>query len=123
MIIERITEAIQDSLVVGSLIIKNQIHLLATMAIYLFNHMNKRSCSKIQIETMNQILNNNHNNSNSHNKTLTCMHQTEITLQQNQTKPKSTQKQPNQTSSVEGDDDYVNAITDFFFQTIKSPNY
>ena len=35
-------------------------------------------------------------------------------LQQRQSKPNNTQQQPNQISFVEGDDDYVNAITDFF---------
>ena len=35
-------------------------------------------------------------------------------LQQRQSKPNNIQQQPNQISFVEGDDDYVNAITDFF---------
>ena len=35
-------------------------------------------------------------------------------LQQRQPKPNNIQQQPNQISFVEGDDDYVNAITDFF---------
>ena len=39
-------------------------------------------------------------------------------LQQRQSKPNNIQQQPNQISFVEGDDDYVNAITDFF-QTIE----
>ena len=101
MIIERITEAIQDSMVretkainqevatqtiiLGStsLTINNKIHLLAAMAIYSLNHTNKPSLSKIHIEEMNQILNNNHhhhNNSNSHNKVLASIHHVEITI-------------------------------------------
>ena len=35
-------------------------------------------------------------------------------LQQRQSKPTKTQQQPNQISFVEGGDDYVNAITEFF---------
>ena len=35
-------------------------------------------------------------------------------LQQRQSKPNNIQQQPNQIIFVEGDDDYVNAITDFF---------
>ena len=35
-------------------------------------------------------------------------------LQHRQSKPNNTQQQPNQISLVEGDDDYVKAITDFF---------
>ena len=35
-------------------------------------------------------------------------------LQQRQSKPNKTHQQPNQISFVEGDNDYVNAITDFF---------
>ena len=35
-------------------------------------------------------------------------------LQQRQSKPNNIQQQPNQITFVESDDDYVNAITDFF---------
>ena len=100
MIIERITEAIQDSMVLetkainqeaatqtiilGSTIqiFNNQTHLLATMVIDSLNHTNKPSLSKTHREVMNQILNNNHHhhNSSSHNKALASMHQIEITL-------------------------------------------
>ena len=100
MIIERITEAIQDSMVLEtkainqevatqtiilgstSLTINNKIHLLAVMAIDSLNHTNKPSLSKTHIEIMNQNLNNNHhrhNNSNSH-KVLASKHQVEITI-------------------------------------------
>ena len=101
MITERITEAIQDSMVLEakainqevatqtiilgstSLTINNKIHFLAVMAIDSLNHTNKPSLSKTPIEIMNQILNNNHhhhNNSNSHNKVLASIHQVEITI-------------------------------------------
>ena len=101
MIIERKTEAIQDSMVLEtkainqematqtiiigstSLIINNKIYLLAAMAIDSLNHTNKSSLSKTHIEIMNQILNNNHhhhNNSNSHKKVLASIHQVEITI-------------------------------------------
>ena len=100
MIIERITEAIQDSMVLEtnainqevatqtiilgstSLTINNRIHLLAVMAIDSLNHTNKPSLSKTHIEILNQILNNNyhhHNNSNSH-KVLASIHQIELTI-------------------------------------------
>ena len=76
MIIERITEAIQDSMVLEakainqevatqtiilgttSLTINNKIHPLATMVIDSLNHTNKPSHSKTHIEIMNQMLNN-----------------------------------------------------------------
>ena len=101
MIIERITEAKQDSMVIEtkainqevatqtiilgstSLTVNNKIHLLAIMAIDSLNHTNKRSLSKTHIEIMNQILNNNHhhhNDNNSHNKVLASVHQVEITI-------------------------------------------
>ena len=101
MITERITEAIQDSMVLEtkainqevatqtiilgstSLTINNKIHLLAVMAIDSLNHTNKPSLSKTPIEIMNQISINNHhlhNNSNSHNKVLASIHQVEITI-------------------------------------------
>ena len=101
MTIEGITEAIQDSIVVEtkainqevitqtitlgstSLIFDNKIYLLVTMVIDLLNPLNRPSLSKTHIEILNQILNNNlhrHKNSNSHNKALASMHQTEITL-------------------------------------------
>ena len=100
MIIERITEAIQDSMVletkainqevatqtiiVGttSLTINSKIHLLAAMAIDSLNHTNKPSLSKTHIEIMNQILNNNdhHHNNNSHTQVLASIHQVEITI-------------------------------------------
>ena len=101
MITERITEEIQDSMVLEtkainqevatqtiilgstSLTINNKIHLLAAMAIDSLNHTNKPSLSKTPIEIMNQILNNNHhhhNNSNSHNKVLASIHQVETTI-------------------------------------------
>ena len=101
MIIEKLTEAIQDSMILEikdinqevvtqtiilgstSLIFNNKIHLLVTMVIDLLNLTIKPSLSNTHIELMNQILNNNchhHNNSNSHNKALASMHQTEITI-------------------------------------------
>ena len=101
MIIERKTEAIQDSMVpetnainqevanqtitLGStsLIFNNKIRLLVTMVIDLHNRTNRHSLSKTHIEIMNQILSNNHhhhNNSHSHNKVLACIHQVEITI-------------------------------------------
>ena len=103
MIIERITEAIQDSMVLEtkainqevatqtiilgstSLTINNKIQQQNTsvMAMDSLNHTNKPSLSKTPIEIMNQILNNNHhhhNNSNSHNKVLASIHQLEITI-------------------------------------------
>ena len=101
MIIERITEAIQDSMVLEnkainqevaiqtiilgstSLTINNKIHLLAALAIDSLNHTNKPSLIETHIEIMNQILKNNHhhhNNSNSHNKVLASIHQVEITI-------------------------------------------
>ena len=101
MIIERITEAIQDSMVLEtkainqevatqtiilgstSLTIINKKHLLAVMAIDSLNHPNKPSLSKTHVEIMNQVLNNNHhhhNNSNSHNKVLASIHQVEICI-------------------------------------------
>ena len=101
MVIERITEAIQDSMVLEtkainqelatqtiilgskSLTINNKINFLAVMAIDSLNHTNKPSLSKTHIEIMNQILSNihhHHNNSNSHNKVLASIHQVEITI-------------------------------------------
>ena len=101
MIIEQITEAIQDSMVLEtkainhevatqtiilgstSLTINNKIHLLVSMVRDLHNPTNRHSLSKTHIEIMNQISNNNyhhHNNSNSHNKVLACIHQVEITI-------------------------------------------
>ena len=128
MIIEKITEAIQDlvletkainqevatqTIILGStsLTINNKIHLLAVMAIDSLNYTNKLSLSKTILEIMNQILNNNHhhhNNSNSHNKVLVSIHQVEMTIYN-----KDNQK-PTLFCFVEGDDDYVYAITDFF---------
>ena len=96
---KRITEAIQDSMfletkaisqevfaqiiILGStnLTINNKIHLLVTMVIDSLNPTNRPSLSKTHIQKRNQILNNNyHNSSNSYNKALVSMHQTEITL-------------------------------------------
>ena len=87
------------------------------MVIDLLNPTNKPSLSQTHIKVMNQILKTNrhhHYNSNSHNKVLASMHQTNNSLQQRQSKPNNVQQQPNQISFIEGDDDYVNAITDFF---------
>ena len=135
MIIERITEATQGTMVLEtkainqevdtqtiilgstSLIFNNKIHFLVTMVIDLLNPTNKPSLSQTHIKVMNQILNTNchhHYNSNSHNKALASMHQTNNSLQQRQSKLNNIQQQPNQISFIEGDDDYVNAITDFF---------
>ena len=101
MIIERNTEAIQDSMVLKtktinqelatqtiilgstSLTINNKIHCLATMVIDSLNHTNKPSLSKTHIEIMNQILSNNHhhhNNTNSHKNVLASIHQVKITI-------------------------------------------
>ena len=77
--------------------------------------MNKRSLIKISLEKMNQLWNNsNHNtNCNSHIKELTSMHQTDVTIQR-QSKQSNMQQQPNQIIFVEGDNDYVITIRDFF---------
>ena len=101
MIIERKPEAIQDSMVLEtkainqevatqtvilgstSLVFNNKIRLLVTMVIYLHNRTNRHSLSKTHMEIMNQILNNNHhhhNMSNSQNKVLASIHQVEITI-------------------------------------------
>ena len=97
MVIKRITEALQDSMVretkainqnvatqtiipgSTSLIFENKIHLLVFLLLDLLNPTNRPSLSKTNIEIMNQILSNNchhHNDSNSNNKALACMHQT-----------------------------------------------
>ena len=101
MIIEGITEAKQDSMVLEteafnqevatqtiildstSLIFNNKIHLLVTMVIDLHNPTNRRSLSKTHIEIMNQISINNHhhyNNCNGHNRAQASIHQVEITI-------------------------------------------
>ena len=69
------------------------------------------------INIMKQILNNNHHksNSNSHDKALGSMHQTEKKIvQQIQPKTYNLQQQPNQTSFVEGEDNYLDRVTYFF---------
>ena len=104
MTIERITEATEYLVVIEtkainqeevtptitlgstSLTINSKKHLLITMVIDSLNPTNKPSLSKTHIEKINQILTNNHhhhNNSNSHNKALASMHQTEISIYNN----------------------------------------
>ena len=100
MIIERLTEATQDSMVLESkainqervtqtitlgstsLTIHNKINLSIIMVIYSLNSTNKSSLSKKHIEIIKQILNNNHLNksSNIDNKALGFMHHPETTL-------------------------------------------
>ena len=139
MIIERITEAIQDSMVLEtkninqevatqtiilgstSQIFKNKTHLLATMVKGLHNPTNRHSLSK--------TYRNNEPNLEQQSSSPQQPQQPQQgasfytpsrnnNLQQRQSKPNNIQQQPNQISFVEGDDDYVNAIT-HFFQTIE----
>ena len=136
MIIEKITEAIQDSMVLEikaiseevatqtiilgstSLIFNNKIHLLVTMVIDLHNPTNRHSLQQ-------NTYRNNEPNLEQQSPSPRQQQQPQQgasfhtpsrnnNLQQRQSKPNNIQQQPNQISFVEGDDDYVNAITDFF---------
>ena len=112
-------KVVTPTLILGStsLIINNKIHLLVTMVIDSLNPTNRPSyIFKVHIGIMNQILKNNPQtiSSISHNKALASLHQTEINLQPRQSKPNNIQQQQNRIIFVEGDNDYVNAITDFF---------
>ena len=119
---EEVTQTI--TLVSTSLTINSKIHLLITMVIDSLNPTNKPSLSKTHVEKINQICKQSPSPQQQQQPQQGASFYApnrNIYLHQRQSKSNNIQQQPNQISFVEGDNDYVNAITDFFPLNYESP--